>query len=357
MTSLLSRYRLQLELGLRMAAAALLSFAAAQLLSVVQVYWAVVTAVVVTQTSLGGSLKAVLDRLAGTIGGAFWGVAVTVALPHRGIGMTLLALAVALVPLSLLVAFRPGYRVAPLTAAIVLLGRFGEGGVVTAAFDRVIEIGLGSVVALAVALALPRARAHRLLLAAGRDALRLMAEQAAALLAGIAEPVDSAAMQARGDRIRAAIEKAATSGDEAARERRSYVTGAPDPDPLVRGLRRIGNDLIMLGRSLRQPLPGPIAARLAAPAAALAAALADHLNGLGDALAGAEVPAPEPLDRAFSAGEAAIAGLRRDGLTRSLGEEDVERVFGLAFALELTRRNLAEFAARIAEVRDARASA
>src|SRR5579884_87686 len=127
MTDRLSRYRLQLELGLRMTAAAVLSFAAAQLLSVVQVYWAVVTAIVVTQTSLGGSLKAVIDRLVGTIGGAFWGVAVIVALPHRGVWMTLLALTVTLVPLALLVAFRPGYRVAPLTAAIVLLGRFGAG--------------------------------------------------------------------------------------------------------------------------------------------------------------------------------------------------------------------------------------
>src|SRR5579862_8218769 len=180
MTGRLSRYRLQLELGLRMTAAAVLSFAAARLLSVVQVYWAVVTAIVVTQTSLGGSLKAVIDRLVGTIGGAFWGVA----LPHRGVWMTLLALTVTLVPLALLVAFRPGYRVAPLTAAIVLLGRFGPGGAVDAAFDRVVEIGLGSAVALAVALLVPPARAHRLLLSTGRDALRLMAEQAEAVLAG-----------------------------------------------------------------------------------------------------------------------------------------------------------------------------
>src|SRR5581483_2745608 len=346
MTGRLSRYRLQLELGLRMTAAAVLSFAAAQLLSVVQVYWAVVTAIVVTQTSLGGSLKAVIDRLVGTIGGAFWGVAVIVALPHRGVWMTLLALTVTLVPLALLVAFRPGYRVAPLTAAIVLLGRVGPGGAVDAAFDRVVEIGLGSAVALAVALLVPPARAHRLLLSTGRDALRLMAEQAEAVLAGVAAPADAALLLARTDRIRAAI-------DEAARERRSYVTGAPDFDPLVRGLRRLSHDLVMIGRSLRAPLPEAVAVRLAAPAAAVAAAMSAYLAGLGETLTGAELPAPNRLDHAFAEFDAALVAIRRDGLARDLGVEDVERVFGLAFALEQTRRNLAEFAARAGEVRGA----
>ena len=353
MTGRLSRYRLQLELGLRMTAAAVLSFAAAQLLSVVQVYWAVVTAIVVTQTSLGGSLKAVIDRLVGTIGGAFWGVAVILALPHRGVWMTLLALTVTLVPLALVVAFRPGYRVAPLTAAIVLLGRFGPGGAVDAAFDRVVEIGLGSAVALAVALLVPPARAHRLLLSTGRDALRLMAEQAEAVLAGVAAPADAALLLARTDRIRAAIEKAAASGDEAARERRSYVTGAPDFDPLVRGLRRLSHDLVMIGRSLRAPLPEAVAVRLAAPAAAVAAAMSGYLAGLGETLTGAELPAPDRLDHAFGEFDAALVAIRRDGLARDLGVEDVERVFGLAFALEQTRRNLAEFAARAGEVRGA----
>src|SRR5581483_1847860 len=349
MTGRLSRYRLQLELGLRMTAAAVLSFAAAQLLSVVQVYWAVVTAIVVTQTSLGGSLKAVIDRLVGTIGGAFWGVAVILALPHRGVWMTLLALTVTLVPLALVVAFRPGYRVAPLTAAIVLLGRFGAGGAVDAAFDRVVEIGLGS----AVALPVPPARAHRLLLSTGRDALRLMAEQAEAVLAGVAAPADAALLLARTDRIRAAIEKAAASGDEAARERRSYVTGAPDFDPLVRGLRRLSHDLVMIGRSLRAPLPEAVAVRLAAPAAAVAAAMSAYLAGLGETLTGAELPAPDRLDHAFAEFDAALVAIRRDGLARDLGVEDVERVFGLAFALEQIRRNLAEFAARAGEVRGA----
>ena len=145
---------------LRMSAAGLLSFAVAQLFALPQVYWAVLTAVIVMQASIGGSLKAMIDRFVGTIGGAGWGVAVTLAVPHPGVLSTGFALAVALVPLAAVVAFRPSYRVAPVTAAIVLLGYAGQTGVVEAALDRVFEIGLGSVVALAVALLVSPSRAR-----------------------------------------------------------------------------------------------------------------------------------------------------------------------------------------------------
>jgi uncharacterized membrane protein YgaE (UPF0421/DUF939 family) len=41
-----------------------------ELFGVKQVYWAVLTAVIVMQASVGGSLKATIDRLAGTAAGA-----------------------------------------------------------------------------------------------------------------------------------------------------------------------------------------------------------------------------------------------------------------------------------------------
>jgi uncharacterized membrane protein YccC len=146
----LARHRLEAGLTVRMSAAGLASFAVAHLIGVVQVYWAVLTAVIVMQASIGGSLKAMLDRFIGTIGGAGWGVAVTLAVPHATVYSTGLALAIALVPLSALVAVRPGYRIAPVTAVIVLLGYGGQIGVVEAALNRVFEIGLGSIVALGV---------------------------------------------------------------------------------------------------------------------------------------------------------------------------------------------------------------
>src|SRR5579864_5184286 len=156
----IARHRPEIRLSLQMTIAGLAAFAAAHLLGLGQVYWAVLTAVIVLQATVGGSLKASLDRFFGTIGGAIWGVAVSVAVPHATVPMMGLALAIALIPLAIVVALLPRYRIAPVTAAIVLLGTPGESGVIVNAAQRVLEIGLGSVVALAVALAISPARAH-----------------------------------------------------------------------------------------------------------------------------------------------------------------------------------------------------
>ena len=148
----LRRRSLELRLGLRMTAAGLLAFAVAELLCLAQGYWAVLTAVIVTQTSLGGSLKAMLDRLVGTIGGAICGIAATLIVPRGGPAPAALALVLALVPVAVLVAFKPAYRVAPVTAVIIVPGSPGSSPVLHAGLERTFEIGLGSLAALVVAL-------------------------------------------------------------------------------------------------------------------------------------------------------------------------------------------------------------
>jgi uncharacterized membrane protein YccC len=336
---------LEIGLTLRMSAAGLIAFAVGHLLGLPQVYWAVLTAVIVMQASIGGSLKAMIDRFAGTIGGAGWGVAATLAVPQTSALWTGLALAVALVPLAALTAFKPSYRIAPVTAAIVLLAYSNRSHIVEAALDRVFEIGLGSVVALLVALIVTPSRAHDVVGVAARDALSLMAEQARNLLCDLAVAAERNAVTALHDRIRAAIERANNAADEARRERRSYLSDAPDPDPIVRDLRRLGHDLVIIGRALRRPLADAVAARLGAPAAAIAENLAAVLNGMGTAVAGgSEPPDLLPMQAALAQFDAAIAALRRDGITRDLPDEAVERVFGLAFALEQIGRNLDELA-------------
>jgi len=45
-----------------------------------------------------------------------------------------------------------------------------------------------------------------------------------------------------------------------------------------------------------------------------------------------------------------IAALRHDGIIRSFPEEQVERIFGLAFALEQIGRHLDELADRVREI-------
>jgi uncharacterized membrane protein YccC len=344
-----SRHRVEFRLSLRMSAAGLLTYAVGSVLGLSQIYWAVLTAVIVMQASIGGSLKASLDRFVGTIGGAAWGVVVAVSVPHQGPVATGAALGLTLVPLSVLVAFKPGYRVATATGAMVLLARFGEIGVVEAGLNRVFEIGLGSVIALAVALLVTPARAHGLLGGAGRDALARMSELAGTLLGDLATPVDTATAVGFHDRIRAAIERAAIAADEAARERRSLVTEAPDPMPLVRCLRRLSHDFVIVARARSVALAPAAAERLTGPAGEMAAALSQYLSGIGAALAAETLP-PPTIAAAFDTFQQAIADLRRDGITRALSGEEVERVFGLSFALDQIRSNLDDLAGHTSDL-------
>src|SRR2546423_15138655 len=66
----------QLALSLRVTIAALLSFALSHWLHVPLPLWTVLTAVILTQVSFGRSLKATIDYLAGTFGGAVYTAAV-----------------------------------------------------------------------------------------------------------------------------------------------------------------------------------------------------------------------------------------------------------------------------------------
>jgi uncharacterized membrane protein YccC len=347
----LTRYQLEARLTLRMSAAGLITFAVAQLLDLARDYWAVLTAVIVMQASVGGSLKAMVDRFLGTIGGAAWGAAVTSVLPHVNLLSTGVALAVALVPLASLVAFRPTFRVAPVTAVIVLLGAPDQYGVLHTALERVFEIGLGSIIALAVALLISPTRAHGMARVAARDALAAMGEQVRNLLADITTLSDDATTLALHDRTRTAIERVAAAAAEAQRERRSYLSVMPDPDPVVRTLRRMSHDLIMVARAVATSLPEAVERRLAGAVSAAAAALSDILAEIGDSLASASPPPDMArLHQTLTAFGAEFAALRSDGILRALPDEAVERVFGFAFALEQIGRHLDELADRVREI-------
>ena len=56
----------ELRLALRTTLAGLITFALAELLNLPQGYWAVLTSVIIMQGSVGGSLKAGIDRLIGS---------------------------------------------------------------------------------------------------------------------------------------------------------------------------------------------------------------------------------------------------------------------------------------------------
>src|SRR3954453_18783221 len=111
--------------ALRMTTSSLAAFALAQALALPQGFWAVITALIVTQSNVGGSLKAALDRFVGSVFGAVYGGAVASAIPPAAGPGRAAALAGGRPPPSVVAAFSAGFRIAPITAVIVLLGTAG----------------------------------------------------------------------------------------------------------------------------------------------------------------------------------------------------------------------------------------
>jgi uncharacterized membrane protein YccC len=100
----LARHRARLRLVLRMMISTTLAYALATALRLPQGYWAVLTAIIVTQNSVGGSLKAAVDRLVGSICGALVGALAAVLLPAHTPTALGLVLVGAVAPLVLLTA-------------------------------------------------------------------------------------------------------------------------------------------------------------------------------------------------------------------------------------------------------------
>jgi uncharacterized membrane protein YccC len=349
LTGWAGQHRAQLRLSLRITLASLATFAVGRLLGLHQAYWAVLTAVIVTQASIGGSLKATRDRFLGSLGGAAWGVAVSLCLPHTGVWGLTAALAVAIAPLAVITAINPAYRIAPVTAVILLLTPSGQtAGPLASGFSRLLEIGLGSVVALVVALIVLPERAHGAVARAAAEALEAMGALTTLLSAA---PRDEDAVARLHQRVRKAIITAEAAAVEAARERLVNLSNAADPEPLCRTLRRLHNDLIMIGRASQARLGEPVGGLLADPALEATAAVSRFLNEAGQAVAArGDAPALGPVEQALAHYGAAVADLRRGGLTRDLPDEAVGRIFGLSFALEQLGSHLRDLTERANEV-------
>ncbi len=100
------RYRLQLVLALRATVAALLALALALALHLHLPLWAVLTSLIVTQMSLGRSLKVASDYLIGTFGGVAYDGALAILIPHDSEWALLAVLALAVAPLAFIASFR-----------------------------------------------------------------------------------------------------------------------------------------------------------------------------------------------------------------------------------------------------------
>jgi len=349
--SWLRRHGADFRLSLRVTVAGLLTFALAEEFHLAQGYWAVFTAVIVIQASVGGSLKATFDRLVGTLGGAVYGAIVGLLIRHNDAPMMAAALALALAPLAFAAAVNVSFRIAPVTAVIVLLGASSQqSGLLESALDRVLEIGLGCLAGFTVSFTVLPARAHGLLARAAGRSFGLLAELLALFVARLLGETDRRAAQELQDRIRAALTRLETIAREAERERGLRLTDDPEPEPLVRTTRRVRSDLVIIGRAAAGPLPEVVRGHLGPSLGETGAAIETLLRDLGEALAARRAaPSLDAVAAALDKFNGAMAELRRARLTQDLPADETGRIFALGFALEELRRDLDDLADRVGE--------
>ena len=343
--------RVQLALSIRVTIAALVALALAQFLQLPLPLWAVLTAVIVTQMSVGRSMKATFDYLAGTLGGAIYGGAIGVFIPHASELGLLAVLALAVAPLAFIAAINPRFSVAPVTAIIVLLiPIMTHATPVASALDRVMEVAIGGVTGLIVSFFLLPSNAHPLVAAAAARTLNQMARALGELVAGLTHGLDMDSLHRIQDGIGQALVQMNAVGAEAEHERSAGLAVGPDTGPLLRTLLRLRHDLVMVGRAAITPLPEAFAARLAAPIAQLGAAFADYLRASGVALlAGRGSPPLNSLESALDSFADEMAALRREGLTRSLPADAAEHFFALGFVFEQMHNNVKDLERCVAE--------
>jgi hypothetical protein len=335
--------KIQLALAVRIAVAAVAAYVVAVALHLMLPLWAVLTSLIVSQMSVGRSLKATRDYMLGTIGGAIYGGAIAVLIPHSGEGGLLALLVLAVTPLAFIAAINPSLNSATVTAVIVLLVPTMHQGAnpLDSAFDRVLEVTVGALTGLLVSFVVLPSRAVSQIRVNAAALLELLAAAFAELLAGLTRGLDNDALHRIQDGIGAAVTGLHSTGAEAERERSAHLSSGPDTGPLLRTILRLRHDVVMIGRASGVPLPANVQVRLARPLSDVSKAIVGFMRAVAASLrsGGGKVDI-QSVDAALQAYAAEVAAVRSAGLIRGLPGDAAERFFALGFSLEQMRQNL-----------------
>lgn len=332
----------QLALAVRLAVAAVAAYALARALHLMLPLWAVLTSLIVTQMSVGRSLKATRDYMLGTIGGAVYGGAIAILIPHSGEGGLLALLVLAVAPPAFVAAINPSLSAATVTAVIVLLvPAMNHANPLDSTIDRLFEVTVGALTGLVVSFLVLPSRAVSQIRINSAQLLDLLAAAFAELLAGLTRGLDNDALHRIQDGIGTALASLHATGLEAERERATHLSSGPDTGPLLRTIQRLRHDVVMIGRASVVPLPANVQARLARPLSDVSNAIVGYMRDTAAALRnGSGAVNIQPVDVALQAYAAEVAALRGEGLIRGVPVDVAERFFALGFSLEQMRQNL-----------------
>lgn len=351
-TSYLRRHKAEFRLAARSTIAAGLCFCLALALGFPHGIWMVITALVVMQATLGSSLKAATDRMMGTLAGALWGGVLAMVVTPESQLAEFAALIAAVAPMALLAALRASFRIAPITAVIVMLPQ-AQGALPAWLFplERVLEITLGIGVGVGVARYVLPAQAHHTLLDMAAKLAELNSELIDTLIGNLLTGEGRANVPTLHARIRNTLRKADVALEESMRERRSHFVPSRNGEPLLRTLYRVRHDLVMIGRACSAILPEPAKAALEGSLKGLRDAVMHTNTRLASALKQGHTV--EPSDE-FS-GELANYVVAMDELRQSDALQDLPgdafgRIYALRFAFEQLGQDLRDLVRHVDEI-------
>ncbi|WP_374250727.1 FUSC family protein [Xanthobacter sp.] len=343
-----------LKLALRATIAGIVTYLLAEQFSLPNGYWAVLTAVLVVQATLGASLSVAIDRALGTLAGGVVGVAGAMVAGPSQI-QTLVVLSLALFIAAAMAARSPSFKLAPVTVIIVMLAHPGDVAPWLAGLTRVAEITLGGAVGLLCAILILPERALGKLFPHCAKALRLTARLLDLGRGGLlGQGIDPSVIDQLNAGARLALRAADLRLVEVRAEQAGRLTTQTDPAPVVRGARRLWHSAIILLRNADRPLDEPVAGLVSAALTAATTTLSAQMSAIADRLDGLPVAdlatRADAASAAVAALEARVEELNTQGAFGAVGSETLTALFSAVSACVHMRENLEELAARLAEV-------
>ncbi len=148
--------------GVKTALACLTAYAVTFFFNLEFGYWAVISTVIVMQVYVADSMDMCLYRLSGTVIGATMGAGLMLLVPRTPFGISLV-LFIATGLCAFLTRYKTKYRMAAITAVIIIMTGAANQDILRFALFRVVEISIGIICAFAVSvLVFPRRRADAL---------------------------------------------------------------------------------------------------------------------------------------------------------------------------------------------------
>lgn len=339
--------RLGLRHAVRTAAAAVVTQLLVSALQLPQGYWAVITAVIVMQANIGGSIRAAWSRLLGTGVGAAMGI---LAVHGGGSSWPALGLAVfATLAVCTAVPFlRESSRVGGITAVIVLLAGHPGMSPLTVGLDRFFEIAVGIITALAVSLGVLPSRAGQAVSFGLAKVFEDVAAFFSLVLDGrVQDDYSDRRAFALKDGIVRTLARCRDLRREAALEGSGSGRAALHALVLFRGERLFEHVLAMdhvasewHGPGLHRHLTGELAG-LRQTVAAVLTALAAHLRGTGP------LPDLAALETAVAGARKKLSAMRRDRAPAAYDLSEVMHFFSFMHAMLACAADAAEIVGRI----------